>query len=618
MNGIVGARLAILQDYCRTADSASDRLRHQSRMLAVSLANYTARCREYRTPGIDDLDQQVGELALHIGQLSAWVCEVAALLHEAGNIGMVGVGRVSLPQPARPPLLMGPLLVGPGGLHLRMYLPPSGLAQLTLVRQLLRERVINTAVELDARIDRGVALFTHSVDVAASEMQAMLRGVADRAIDGVQLLGDPQTWHHVGAAAAITDDYITIGPYSLEEWGQGFAWLRWHQTALLLLSTLSLAELSLALNHNNLSGSLMQSGSLVVPLLLACGIDVAALSVVSDARRIAGGTVHEPADLLDQVMQSFWNCSMHRIDPLVLQRLAAVLDRLNRRVCPTLDSCSVERPPSAVEPPADLFRRTVLVGPYDVFPARHVLTLPDGRMALRPGAAMDGMHAMISGFRNEQVSLARIDQDAYLVGVFGLDPKNMAVSPNGLEAVIQTGFYAEREQNHYYTYVRERVLDHLAALPAGSAVHITGHSMGGGMILLLLNDRQVQRSLRDRGQTIASVVTYGAVRPNDPDSDEVPQPAPEDPAFVVFDGVQVRHYVDPEDRLAMNVGAGHIDYADVYFIDNGIVDDPVAAHTSYHAGQYSFAGDEALLPYTINPAYFELFNRERPDAFVVP
>ncbi|WP_416181118.1 lipase family protein, partial [Chloroflexus sp.] len=158
------------------------------------------------------------------------------------------------------------------------------------------------------------------------------------------------------------------------------------------------------------------------------------------------------------------------------------------------------------------------------------------------------------------------------------------------------------EHNAYYHTVRERVVSLIEQLPAGSTLHLAGHSMGGGMCILLSNDPVVQAALAQRQIQLASVTTLGAVRPTG-EWDDVPTVINNQP-------VTVRHYVDSDDTLAKAVGAGHDDtrYRDtVYELNNHQLDQPSVAHSAYETFDYTRLPEEAqVLPFMVDPAHFQL------------
>lgn len=314
------------------------------------------------------------------------------------------------------------------------------------------------------------------------------------------------------------------------------------------------------------------------------------------------GELRNAGDLLDLLEQGFWNLAFHKVSPGLLLELGAEIEALDRRVAADYGGGANSRPPELTE--ADLTPEQVFVG-----------AVPDqasGLLALPAAAMMAGDHGAISPYQGEQVSLFRIGEREYLFAICGLDLKNMANSPNGMYAVMQTAYESDPLENAYYRLVRERFLSYLAQIPPGSTLNIAGHSMGGGMTMLLLNDPDIQAHLLAGGYTLASATMYGAVRPTDPRRDGVPPSEPGALAADLFADTEVRYYIDPEDRLAMNVGAGHLDTAglpmpNVTFVDDGALSGGVEAHTSYeHAEKYADLPPELRdLPFQVDRRYWE-------------
>lgn len=72
-------------------------------------------------------------------------------------------------------------------------------------------------------------------------------------------------------------------------------------------------------------------------------------------------------------------------------------------------------------------------------------------------------------------------------------------------------------------------------------------------------------------------------------------------------GAVVRHYVDPDDRLAMEVGAGHEDKKDTYLVHDKKErrtgnEDAITAHTTYHEKAYPHDS----LPFTVDTEKFKI------------
>jgi pimeloyl-ACP methyl ester carboxylesterase len=231
-----------------------------------------------------------------------------------------------------------------------------------------------------------------------------------------------------------------------------------------------------------------------------------------------------------------------------------------------------------------------------------------------------GEHSAISSYQDEQLSLFRIGRDEYLFAICGLDLLNMGRSPNSPSAVIRTATEHDPMANPYYRLIRARFLAYLAKIPPGSTINIAGHSMGGGMTMLLLNDPEIQAALVSGGYTLRSVVLYGAVRPQDPRRDGVLPSRPGELSSTILAGTEVRIYVDREDRLALNVGAGHMSSADrplpyVYLLDNGDLNGATDAHTSYYSpdGYAGLPANLRELPFHIDPRYWEHYRSPDVD-----
>jgi hypothetical protein len=82
----------------------------------------------------------------------------------------------------------------------------------------------------------------------------------------------------------------------------------------------------------------------------------------------------------------------------------------------------------------------------------------------------------------------------------------------------------------------------------------------------------------------------------------------------------VRIYVDKEDKLALNVGAGHMDGANqampnVSMLDNGNLDGATTAHTSYYsrAGYAGLPRELQGLPFHVDPRYWEHYRSPKMD-----
>ncbi len=397
---------------------------------------------------------------------------------------------------------------------------------------------------------------------------------------------------------------------STSEPTQDFAW---DSIALALDNSLAFAELLIEESGDLWPLYIPLLITVLTPLLLTLGLSASTVVVASDGSRWLTEPVQHPADLLNLFKESFWRLMYHPIDEPRLLSITERLDKLNRALCGALGSCTRPRPPAHAEPLRDPFRGTRDVAVREMFDpttVRHQGS--DGRLYLGPQALMHGDHSLISYYADEQVRLARVGAQEYAVGIAGLDPSN-ANGPNNFHSVARTA-NGHTNENEYFAYVKDQFLDQLQRLPTGSTLHLAGHSMGGGMIMLMLNDPEVQRQLRTGNHTVASVTTFGAVRPNSRRANGVPPDEPAPLSAPLYADTIVNHYVDADDALALNVGAGHNPerFADVHILDDGQITDPQAAHGSYDEPVYSALPPQAqVLPFTVDPAYFEVYGPVR-------
>lgn len=387
----------------------------------------------------------------------------------------------------------------------------------------------------------------------------------------------------------------------------------WDTIALALDNCLTLAELIIEESGDLWPLYIPLLISVLTPILLTLGLSASTVVVVSDSSRWLTEPVQHPADVIKLFQESFWRLMYHPIDEPRLLSITARLDRLNRALCGTLGTCTRPRPPAHAEPLRDPFHGTRDVAVTDMFDPttiRHQGS--DGRLYLGPETLMQGHHSLISYYADEQVRLARVGAQEYAVGIAGLDPGNASGS-NNFHSVARTAT-GHTDENAYFDSVKSQFLDHLQRLPDGSTLHLAGHSMGGGMIMLMLNDPEVQRQLRAGNHTVASVTTFGAVRPDDRRANGVPPDEPAPLSAPLYADTIVNHYVDADDALALNVGAGHNPerFANVHILDDGRITDPQVAHSSYDQPVYSALPPEAqVLPFTVDPAYFEVYGPVR-------
>ena len=354
-------------------------------------------------------------------------------------------------------------------------------------------------------------------------------------------------------------------------------------------------------------------------LLLVPGFGAFVLGIVGDfatpflGRSIldliahSGGTQSD--DYLNLLSQNFWNLAFRNTDPHLLRILASQIEDLYGNLMPNHQK---RRPWGDLEytnPDG-----TLNVSAQDVFLLDKDGNLrgtqagtyrDDGTIELDPSVIQSGPHSLISGNMGEQVTMARVGSDEYAFGVDGLDPENMGNSPNGIVSVIDTAYF-DPNQNKYYQLVKERFGDYLRNVPPGSKLNFVGHSMGAGMLMILLNDPEIQQKIKERGYDVHSVTTYGMVRPTDPNRNDVPpDTSGSGTTPAIFSETKVRHYVDPDDKLAMNVGGGHEGRANVKLVDDGEITGPVEAHTTYYRKDYK--GEP--LPFTVDPKWFKLYIR---------
>ncbi len=306
-------------------------------------------------------------------------------------------------------------------------------------------------------------------------------------------------------------------------------------------------------------------------------------------------------DKMKLIHQAFWNMAFNKVDPAILLPLAEEIERLNIRMRGTLFDNPHTRHQSW---------RDFHVWAVDAFVGSQV-NYATGDLDLPAWSLMAGEHSAISPYYNEQVTWQKIQPHEHIIAICGLDPGNMHVAPNGMASVMRTAHDLDPSLNAYYPLVKQRFLAYLDHIPPGDTLNFTGHSMGGGMTMMLLNDPEIQQRILADGYEIRSITTYGAVRPEDPQRDGFPPSQPSAEIAALLANTDVRFYVDPDDRLAMNVGAGHLDanglpLPNVYFVENNKIDDPIQAHTSYDDPKKYRALPPELqqLPFTVNATSF--------------
>lgn len=423
-----------------------------------------------------------------------------------------------------------------------------------------------------------------------------------------------------GALTWVLDTAVGIVTATLS-----FAWnvlqkIYWNSVSLrlmLLLGGLQLAHRLLGNAGLVVFGAAVLTNPLAAGSVLSLALSfLVPLGLQSGAELVASRN-GQPADMLELLHQNFWDLAFSNTDPRLLRLLSGQIEDLQGRLLP--DAQKV-RPSTLAETPND--DGTLKVSAEDVFGKDAV---KGGK--LDPWVIQHGEHALISSYRGEQVTMARIGANEYVFGVNGLDLENMGASPNGLVSVIDTAYF-DPSGNEYYQVVKQRFSDYLRQVPKYSTLNFAGHSMGAGMLMILLNDPEVQQKIRRQELTIKSVTTYGMVRPVDPTRDDIP-PSKAGAGPALFAETRVRHYVDPDDKLAMNVGGSHSKHdSRVAFVDNKTIDDPVAAHTSYGKNpndrrpddpqQYvdKYRGEK--LPFEVDPEQFKLYWRSGDPTERVP
>ncbi len=308
--------------------------------------------------------------------------------------------------------------------------------------------------------------------------------------------------------------------------------------------------------------------------------------------------VSNPVEVLAIFENDLWINAFENLPPDKIRELAIRLEQLNYAARMNLSLGPLTRPTTGPDAEPDGH-----VSATAVFPPLECNLDATQPYRITPAALQANAHSLISPYLGEEVRAARVGETEYVVGISGLNLDNMAYGTNGLVSVINTAEGKERvAENAYYQTVRSRMLDLIENLPEGSTLHLTGHSMGGGMCILLSNDPQVQTALAQRNIRLASVTTLGAVRPAGEWSDV--------PSSINAQAVTVRHYVDSDDALAKAVGAGHDDlrYRDnVYTLNNQTIDQPSVAHSAYETFDYTRLPNEVqTMPFTIDPMKFEL------------
>lgn len=622
--------------YADVSQALNDQLLFEARRLEAALAQFARTCTEYRI-GVDaSLAESLAEHSRRAGVLDRRVWRVGEAFLRA-DVGTVtgGSWQTTVATPGRTPSagavihdaarwLLGPES-GAVGARIRSTLvagvrAPHIVGQLGLawalvpvggflwaagnvlwgVAEAAAGWVLDAARWLGERLtDLGRLLgdaFKRAVGMLVAGVGFVLRvaGAATMAVAGAVSRAVSWVVH-----AAVTTLHATVS----------FAWdtvqrIYWNWVSLRLLIFVSAVDIAQRLLGSTAGAISLGLVYLSAPALgawvpMLFGEIFFSLGSSSAFELITGGP-GGPADLFDLVHQNFWDLSFQFTSPFILHALCGRLEALHARLLP--DDTRVRPETSGAAEPMNS-DGTLGVSLEQVFGVS--VAGAGGPVMPTPNVIQQGDHSLISGYLGEQVSMAQVGAHEYVIGVNGLDVTNMGNSSNGLVSVINTAYF-EPGQNAYYQEVRQRFLAYLHAVPEGSTLNFAGHSMGAGMLMLLLNDPAVQAELRNRGSQVNSVTTYGMVRPADRSRNDVPpDEAGADADGSLFGDTTVTHYVDPDDKLAMNVGGGHTGRDGVTFVDDGEVTDPVAAHTNYQDKEY---GDDTL-PFQVDPAHFKLFWR---------
>ncbi|GAA5531256.1 hypothetical protein [Herpetosiphon gulosus] len=247
-----------------------------------------------------------------------------------------------------------------------------------------------------------------------------------------------------------------------------------------------------------------------------------------------------------------------------------------------------------------------------------------------PDILVKGNNQLISPYQSygsngilysEQLSLALVNQKmidgkptmVYAYGTNGLNPDTAGSGTYATTLAVEQTAQGVREGNKYYETIRQKFLDSIENdIPPGSEINMTGHSMGAGTNMLLLNDPTVIDALRKRNIKVASVVNLEMVRPIGSETLKDPY----------FSDTVIHDYVDPEDSFATGRGAGHAPT-----VTNGTAaknhtilnvdepdslkdeDNPLESHQAKKKIYRDNQGNPYFLPFEIDPAHTKLIKR---------
>ncbi len=613
-----------LRRYAAVSAAQADPMAHEAAMLAAALSVFSATCTEYRVVAVDGLTARMGMLETRAGALGGWVAAIAAGF-VAADSGALAASQPTL-RPVQPALFRADLrlrISGPLGITIdaRFQVQINAPGRLAAIQLATLGAWFTGTMPFLAPVSAYQGL-----DVARRwlieqtqapwfvDLQRSIGGLLKVAGITLQALTLAAQQLHAGrlvtpanSLRAVFAGLRAVGLEAPLRVALGDVYnAAWSNVGVALLIALQ------QMNHRLAGSQLFPALALpdlladYGPLLLVAGGGVVLLSTIGDGANWEGLPNGDGLPAL--IQRAFWIEGQEHVPPALLHAIAEEVEAFNQALVAITGAAGKERPAPLIR----LNDGRVLGVDFDAaFPEEQRILLPDGTYALRPGVLMSGEQRIISYYRGEQVTLVRLNADDYVVGICGLDPNNMAFSPNNLSAVIETGYDSDTLRNAYYHHVREQFLRYLDLIPPGSNVHLAGHSMGAGMALRLLNDPAVMKTLAERNLTPGSLTSVGAVRP-------------EAAAGRVPAGINERHYVDPDDQLALNVGAGHNGYPGVVFIDDGAFTDPTAAHSGYADADYSeLPADLDRLPYTVDPAHYAVYRLDpvdsvEPQAYLKP
>ncbi len=669
----VAAIPAQLRRFASAVATEHDRLHGETRALAAALDRFVGRCREYPVPLAQGVSEAIFSHCRAIHQLVEWVQTTAERIEAAdrdgvvclfpgdpalpitsGIIGRLGSGlrldqaarlalrviwevrmqisqrmtrRLHLPLPPRLPAGWPTL----AGFMSRWWLtarwPALGRGSILQSTWVAQIGVITSFPFVPWRIDLVIRPAQQWLDQALSHAQTLPAPTMPSERDLLwlaRLAPIVWSWQH-GDYQATTALLIRLYQAERDErsetlieagafmvgWHLRYQTLRWLGPWVELLpdraQSWRMLNTSLTTTTSLLAASpglpFTSAGWLPIVLAPQAG-GLIGLITASRLEELIRHSDAWPALLED----GFWHESFRYIPLDELRRLVSNLEQINRNARFTLGLGPLVRPHSGAEAEPDGQANVT-----DVFPPLLCSSDPNQPYRIAPAALQATPHSLISPYYGEEVRAARIGEREYAVGINGLNLDNMAYAPNGLVSVIDTASGVEQiDRNAYYQVVRQRLLRLIDQLPPGSVLHLTGHSMGGGMCILLSNDPQFQQALARRSIQLASVTTLGAVRPQC-DWDDVPRAVNGQPVIV-------RHYVDSDDALARAVGGGHYNptyHERVHELNDHEIDQPTIAHSDYEWHSYTHLPEEVqTLPFVIDPVYFAMVQLERePEHF---